>query len=75
MLLVQLKLSGVLDRHDAVLDRNESGQNVEERGLAGAGSPRDDDVGLGEHRGLQESETKFITRTETDQVFDLVGVA
>ena len=74
VLLVQLQLGGVLDGDDAVFDRDEAGQHVQEGGLAGAGAARDDDVGLGEHGRLQEAEAGLVAAAEPDEVFDLEGV-
>ena len=75
MLLVELQLGRVLDGDDAVLHRDEAREHVEERGLAGARAARDDDVGLCQHRGLEETESSLVGRPESDQVVDLVGVA
>src|SRR5688572_12071469 len=38
VLLAELELGGVLDRHDALVVRDERGEHVEGRGLAGAGT-------------------------------------
>src|SRR5206468_12014216 len=75
VLLVQLKLGRVLDGHDPVFDRDETRKHVEEGRLPGAGSTRNDDVRLGEHRGLQEAEAGLVGGAEPDQVFDLVRVS
>src|SRR5450759_3328156 len=75
MLLVELQLGRVLDGHDAVLDRDESGQHVEERGFSGAGAARDDDVGLGQYRRLEEPEAGLIAAAEADEVLNLERVA
>src|SRR5713226_9188611 len=75
VLLVELKLGRVLDGDDAVLDRDESREDVEERGLPGARPAGDDDVGLGEHSCFQETEARLVAGTESDEVLDLVGVA
>src|SRR5450759_4328322 len=75
MLLVQLQLGRVLDGDDAVFHRDEPGQHVQERGLAGPGAARDDDVGLGKDCGLEKAETSLIAAPEANEVFDLEGVA
>ena len=75
MLLVELQLGRVLDGDDAVLHRDEAGQHVQERRLAGAGATDDDDVGLGQHGRLEEAERGLIAGAEPDQVLNLVRVA
>ena len=52
--LVEPELGGILDGDDPVVERDESGDHVEDRGLAGAGPPGDEDVQLGPHAGLEE---------------------
>ena len=75
VLLVQLKLGRVLDCDDAVLDRDEARQHVEEGRLPGAGPTRDDDVRLCKHGSFEKSEARLVCRTEPDQVVHLIWVA
>ena len=51
--LLQLQLGGVLDGDQALLLRDEGGQRVEHRGLAGAGAAGDDRGDARLHRGRQ----------------------
>ena len=74
VLLVQLQLGRVFDGDDAILGRDEAGKHVQEGRFTGAGAARDDDVGLGQHTGLEEAEAGLVAGAEADQVFDLVGV-
>jgi len=55
MALVQLKLSRVLDGDDALIGRDEAGEHVEQRGLAGAGPAGDDDIAAPEDAGRRKS--------------------
>ena len=48
--LLQRELGGVLNGDDALALRNHAGQGVEEGGLAGAGSARDEDAELRRHQ-------------------------
>ena len=72
---MELKLGRVLDGHDAVLDRDEAGQDVEEGRLTGARPTRDDDVRLAQDGGLQKAESCLVAGAEPDQVFHLIGIA
>src|SRR5690242_21322402 len=47
MVLLQLELDRVLDRHDPLVGRDERRQDVEQSRLPGAGAARDDDVEAG----------------------------
>src|SRR5580658_1405405 len=44
MLLLELQFSGIFDGDDALRIRDVSGENVENRGFAGARSSRDDQI-------------------------------
>ena len=74
VLLVELQLGGVLDGDDPLVDRDEAGADVEQRGLAGAGAAGDDDVGPGQDAGLDEGRALLGDGPEADQVGDLVRV-
>ena len=54
VLLAQLQLGGVLDGDDALVVRDEDGEHVEQRRLAGAGAAGDDDVQPRDDAGPQE---------------------
>src|SRR5207302_4359033 len=54
---------------------NESREDVEKRDLAGAGTTRNDDVGLGQHGRRHEAEAGLVAAAEPDQVVDLEGIA
>ena len=56
VLLPQLQFGRVFDGDDALVFRNELGEHVEQRGLAGAGTARNDDVQARLHAGLQQLE-------------------
>src|SRR6185437_8957502 len=51
--LLQLKLRRVFDRHDTLIARYETGENVEQRRLAGARTARDQDVESRSHHAAQ----------------------
>ncbi len=53
VVLVQLQLGGVLDRDDPLVGRDEAGQHVERRRLAGAGAAADQDVEPAAHAGVR----------------------
>ena len=53
--LVEPQLGRILDRDDAILVRDRGRERVEERRLAGAGTPRDEDVQLGLDAALRGS--------------------
>ena len=72
VLLLQLQLDGVLDRDDALVARDERGEHVEQRGLAGAGTARDEDVHLRPHRGIEHGRDLAGQRAEADEVVDRV---
>ena len=54
VLLVQLQLDSVLDSDDSVPVGHEARQHVEQRGLAGSGSTRDEQVHPARHRGREQ---------------------
>ncbi len=70
VLLAELKLGGVLDRHDPLVIRDERRQDVEHGRLPGAGAAGDEDVEAGLHAGLQELEHVRGGSAEADQVLD-----
>src|SRR5205085_8772611 len=59
VLLVKLELGRVLDRDDAIGVRNGGRESIEEGGLAGARSARDQDVQLGVDAPLEELDRFF----------------
>ena len=70
MLLAELELGRVLDRHDPLVVGDERREDVEHRRLAGAGAAGDEDVEAGLHAGLEELEHLRRGRAEADQVLD-----
>ena len=54
VLLLELKLGRVLDRHDALVAGNERRQRVQHRRLTGAGTTGDEDVQLALHARREE---------------------
>jgi hypothetical protein len=52
--LFQLKLGGILNRHDALTRRDEAGQGVQQRRLACARSSQNDDIEVSPDGGLQQ---------------------
>jgi hypothetical protein len=74
VLLVELQLLRVLDGHDALVRRDERREHVERRGLAGAGTTRDDDVQATDDAGLEEPRGVRVQRAEADEIVDLVRV-
>jgi hypothetical protein len=64
----------VLDRHDALVGRNEAREDVQQRGLAAAGAARDQDVELGAHHGVEQLGHLVGQRAQADQVLDLQRV-
>ncbi len=74
MLLVQLQFRRVLDGDDAFVDGDEPRADVEQRRLSSAGSARHQDVGAGEHAGLDEGCGFLGHRSEPDEIGDLVRV-
>ena len=62
------QLGGVLDRDDALEVRDEAGEHVEQRRLAGAGAARHDDVQPAGDRRAQEIEHRLRHRLALDEV-------
>ncbi len=74
MVLVELELDGVLDRHDALTIRDEPRQHVEERRLPGAGTAADHDVQLALDSGGAEVGHPRCDGAHIDEVVDLEGI-
>ena len=70
VLLAELELGGVLDGDDPLVVRDERRQDVEGRGLAGAGAAGDEDVQAGFDAGPQEVEHVGGGGAEPDEVVD-----
>src|SRR5262245_24071132 len=70
VLLAELELGRVLDRHDPLVVGDERGEDVQGRGLAGARAAGDEDVQAGLHAGAEEVEHVRRGRAEADQVVD-----
>ncbi len=68
VLLAELELRRILDGHDPLVVRNERRQDVQLRGLPGAGAAGDEDVEPGLHAGLQELEHLRGGGAEPDEV-------
>ncbi len=68
MLLLQLQLGRVLDRDDALVVRDEAGQDVQQRRLADAGTARDQHVELAAHARRENVDELRGQRAEVDQV-------
>ena len=66
--LVQLQLGGVLDRDDALVVGHRRGQGIQERGLAGAGAARDQDVQLGADAAAEKVHRGLGQRSDPDHV-------
>src|SRR3954451_19325840 len=73
VLLPQLELGGVLDRHDPLVVGDERRQHVERRRLARAGAAGDEDVEPRLHAGAQELEHDRGRGAESDQVVHREG--
>jgi hypothetical protein len=71
MLLGKLQLRGVFDRDNAFLIRDEAGQHVEQRRLAGARAAADETVEPGADAMRQEIEHRLRQRLERDEVLGL----
>ena len=69
MRLLQLQFGGILNRDDALPGRDETGERVEQRGLARAGAAGDDDVEPRLDRGLQQRHHPAGQRPLLHQVF------
>ena len=67
--LAHHQLGGVLDRDDALEVRDEAGEHVQQRRLAGAGAARHDDVETAGDRRAQEIEHRLGHRLALDHVF------
>ena len=67
---LELKLSGVLDDHDALPLRNIGRQRVEHRRLAAAGSSRHEHVHLGRYERLQRERGVVGQSAEPDETLD-----
>ncbi len=59
VLLLELQFGGVFDGDDALGVRDEAGENVEQRGLAGAGAAGDEHVQAGLHDRRQQLEHRL----------------
>ena len=70
VLLAELELGGVLDRHDPLVVRDERREDVEGRRLARAGAAGDEDVQAGLHAGAEEVEHVRGRGAEADEVVD-----
>ena len=71
VLLLQLQLGGVLDRDDPLAIGDESGQDVEQRRLAGAGAAADQAVQPRADAVAEKVEHRLRQRLQRDQVFRL----
>ncbi len=67
--LAQTELGCVLARHDSLGRGDEAGQDVEERGLARAGSARHDDVQPRLHRGVEVLHHRLGCAARSDDLF------
>ena len=54
MFLLQLEFGRVFDGDDALIGRDEAGEDVQQGGLAGPGAAGDEDVQFGHRHGLQD---------------------
>ena len=72
MVLAKLQLGGILDRDDALVIGDARREDVEERGLAGTGTARHEDVQPGFDAYSKELEHFGRGRPEPDQVLDRV---
>src|SRR5262245_28623716 len=70
VLLAELELGGVLDRHDPLVVRDERGEDVERGRLDRAGTAGDEDVQAGLHARAEEVEHVGGRGAEPDQVVD-----
>jgi hypothetical protein len=70
VVLRELQLSGLLDGDDAVAVRDGGGQRVQERRLAGARSPGDQDVQVGLDAAVQEVGRLGRERSDLDQLVE-----
>ena len=66
--LLQLKLSGVLDRHDPLRVGDRDRERIQERRLPRARSARDQDIQLGKHAALEEVNGVGAERAEPGQL-------
>ena len=73
--LVELELLGVLDGDDALAVRDERRQDVEERGLAGAGAAGHEDVELALDAGAEEPDAARVEGPEAHEVGGHEGLA
>ena len=70
MTLGELQLGGGLDGDDAIVLGDIARQHIEQRGLAGASAPRDDDVEARDHAGLEKLGHLIGDGAKVDQVLD-----
>ncbi|MCY1419731.1 hypothetical protein D9M71_353270 [compost metagenome] len=74
MRLLQLQLGRVLDRDDALVMRNETGQHIEHGGLAAAGAAGDQHVQPASHDRLEHQRDGRRQRASLDQAVDVEQV-
>ena len=74
VVLAQPQLGGVLDGHDALVVGDEGRQHVEGGGLAGTGTPGDQDVEAAADARLEQAGGRLAEAAEVDEVLDGVGV-
>ena len=75
VVLLELELGGVLDRHDALVSGDVGRHRVQQRRLTGTGTAGDEDVELPLHAGGQEVRRAARDRAELDEVVHRVRVA
>ena len=72
---LDLEFGRLLDRDEPLAVRDEVRQDVQHRGLPGAGSADDDDADLAAHQRLEEHRGVHAERPEPDQVLHDQGLA
>src|SRR6202008_4002729 len=69
MLLLDLEFGGVFDGDDALVGRDEAGEHVEQRGLTGACTTRDDDIETGFDGALEQLHHGRRERAYAEEIF------